>query len=303
MTGSSLRRFDDVIEVGHLPQPKLIVETPVELLVERQLAEYRRVWPDWQDDVEYEPARAHLHVDAWEENLIRRRINEAAAATQLATATGADLDIHGYARRVERKLLVAADPTATPAVLAVHESDDDYRRRIQLAPESFSVAGPEGAYVFWSMVAETSADVTAVSPEPADALITVMTFDGYRGEADATAIGNVNAALDDDRVVPFTDRIAIQSVTAVPFDFDATIFVKPGADGEVVRAEAAKRAAAYTDYVRYIGRQVEPVGLYGALAVPGVERVDLGTLAGGITIGAAEVAFCEELNITLQVIS
>ncbi|MEL6503488.1 MAG: baseplate J/gp47 family protein [Pseudomonadota bacterium] len=297
-----MRRFDDVIEVGHLPQPKLIVETPVEQLVARQVAEYQRVWEEWEDDTQYEPVLAHLHVDADNENLIRRRINEAAAATQLATATGADLDIQGWARRVKRKVLVAADPAAIPPVEAVYEKDLDYRRRIQLAPESWSVAGPEGAYVFWSMVAETSADATAVSPEPADALLTIMSFDlANRGQADAAALDFVNVAVDQDKVVPFTDRVTIRSVEAVPFDFDATIFVKPGADGEVVRAEAAKRAAAYTDYVRYIGRQVEPVGLYGALNVSGVERVDLGELSDGLVIQPHQVAFCEQVSIALQV--
>ena len=296
-----MRRFDDVIEAQELPPPQLVEEVAHTALFERQIAEYRRLWPEWDDDTEYDPTRAHLHVDAYVERLIRERINEAARATQLAYATGADLDIHGQRRLVDRKLLIPADPSANPPTPAVWEDDEAYRRRIQLAPESWSVAGPEGAYVFWAMTPETSADVTAVSPEPAEALITVMTYAGYRGEADAAAQDLVSAALDQEARVPFTDRITVRSVTAVPWEFAATLYVKPGADGEVVRAEAARRAAAYADYVRYIGRQVEPVGLYGALAVPGVERVDMGALAAGIDVAPHEVAYCEEVRLDLGV--
>jgi len=295
------RRFDDVIEVGHLAPPLLVEETGVDKLYARQLAEYRRVWPDWADDTEYEPTRAHLHVDAYVEELIRRRINEAARATQLALATGADLDIKGWARRVERKLIVPADPAATPPVLAVWEDDESYRRRIQLAPESWSVAGPEGAYVFWAMTPDPIADAVATSPGPAEALITVMSRDvDARSEADEATLDLVRAALDGRTRIPFTDRVTVRSVEAVPYAFTGTLYVKPGSDGEVVLAEAHRRAAAYTDYIRYIGRSIEPLGVYGAVSVAGVERFE-SQLTSGLAIAPHQVAHCEFVDLKLEI--
>ena len=47
------------------------------------------------------------------------------------------------------------------------ESDNDYKERLYLVPESFSTAGPRDSYKFWAMTA--SADITDVgvySPEP-----------------------------------------------------------------------------------------------------------------------------------------
>lgn len=37
---------------------------------------------------------------------------------------------------------------------ADRESDEDFRERIRLAPEHFSVAGPDGAYEYWTKTAQ-----------------------------------------------------------------------------------------------------------------------------------------------------
>jgi phage-related baseplate assembly protein len=42
------------------------------------------------------------------------------------------------------------------------ESDDNYRQRIYEAPESFSVAGPEGAYKYWARTASNLISDVAV---------------------------------------------------------------------------------------------------------------------------------------------
>ena len=45
------------------------------------------------------------------------------------------------------------------------ESDEEFRERIQIAPESFSVAGPTGAYKYWALSAYSSiVDVTVLGP-------------------------------------------------------------------------------------------------------------------------------------------
>lgn len=294
-----MKRFDDVIEVGHLPTPKLIEEISFDLLRDRQLAEYQRLWPDFSDQTEFEPVRAHLGVDAYSENLIRQRINEAANASHLALATGADLDIKGEARMVKRKILSAGDPNAYPPVPPEYEPDEEYMRRIQLAPESWSVAGPEGAYVFWAMVPETSFDVTAVSPEPCEALITVMgRTDG--GTATQAELDAVDAALDERKIVPFTDRKTIRTVDVIERVWTGTLFVKPGADANVVLIAAQERAAAYVSSLRYIGRSARSVGAYGALAVPGVERAEH-NLADGHTIQDNEVLHFTDVNFDVEV--
>lgn len=295
-----MKRFDDVIEVGHLPTPKLVEEISFDVLKDRQIAEYKRLWPEWEDETEYEPVRAHLGVDAYSEELIRRRINEAASASHLALSTGADLDIKGEARLVKRKLITPGNPNSFPPIEPVYELDDEYRRRIQLAVESWSVAGPEGAYVFWGMLPETSYDVVAESPSPADALITIMGRNGG-GAVNQEEIDNVDEAIDQKTRVPFTDRVTYRSVREVEKTWDAVLHVKRGADPEVVLAEARKRAAAYVSYLKYIGRSATPVGAYGALAVPGVEKA-IHNLSDGHIVDVDQVLYFRELNFSFEVV-
>lgn len=296
-----MKRFDDVIEVGHLPTPKLIEELSVDLLRDRQLAEYKRLWPEFEDDTEYEPVRAQIGVTAFEENLIRTRINEAASASHLALATGADLDIKGEARLVKRKIISQGDPNAFPPIDPVYELDEEYMRRIQLAPESWSVAGPEGAYVFWGMLPETSYDILAQSPEPCDAVIAVLGREG-NGAATATDIANVDAAIDQYSRVPFTDRITINSARIVERDWTGTLYVKRGADPQVVLTQAQKQAAAYVSYLKYIGRSAHAVGAYGALNVPGVERTDH-NLSDGHIIEADQSLHFTNIDFQLEIVS
>lgn len=72
-------------------------------------------------------------------------MNDAARAIMPAYAVGVDLDNIAALFGIVRFVITPADPqTGAPAVM---ESDADFRRRMVLAPEGFSVAGPEGAYI------------------------------------------------------------------------------------------------------------------------------------------------------------
>ncbi|NKD86698.1 baseplate assembly protein, partial [Haematospirillum jordaniae] len=83
--------------------------------------------------VESDPALKILEVAAYREMIVRQRVNEAARSVMLAYATGTNLDHLGALLGVARKVLQAANPQAFPPAAAVLESDDDYRRRIQLS--------------------------------------------------------------------------------------------------------------------------------------------------------------------------
>lgn len=66
----------------------------------------------------------------------------------LPYALGADLDNLAAFFGVERQLVDPGNPRAWPPEPPVWEEDDRFRRRIQLALEGYSTAGPAGAYLF-----------------------------------------------------------------------------------------------------------------------------------------------------------
>ncbi|MEZ5853163.1 MAG: baseplate J/gp47 family protein [Hyphomicrobiaceae bacterium] len=89
-------------------------------------------------DLESEPARKLIEAFAYRELGLRARINDAAKAVLLASSYGTNLDHLGALFATERQ---------------DDESDARFRRRIQLAPEAFSVAGPAGAYQYHALTA------------------------------------------------------------------------------------------------------------------------------------------------------
>src|SRR3546814_9711108 len=60
----------------------------------------------------------------------------------------------------------SSDVCSSDLIPAVMESDSDLRRRLVLAPEGYSVAGPEGAYIFHALSAHPDVlDASAIRSE------------------------------------------------------------------------------------------------------------------------------------------
>ena len=104
------------------------------------------------------------------------------------------------APQIVEQLDYAADPlSGAPAVM---ESDADFRRRIILAPEGYSVAGPEGAYIFHALSADPDVlDASATSPTPGEVVVTVLSRTGD-GTAPPELLATVEAAVSADDVPP-----------------------------------------------------------------------------------------------------
>ncbi len=198
-----------VVGSDRLPSHNLIETLDKQAIAARLAEAFRAHFPDWSEQADCDPVRALVNISAYQHLLLRQRINDAAAACLLATASGTDLDLHGFGRNVIRKVLVAADPTANPPLEEVLESDDDYRLRIQRAPESWSVAGSEKAYVFFAKAVDGVRDAAVRSDEPSEVTITV-TSDATNGVASPELLDAVAQALEDLR--PIGDKLTVQSV-------------------------------------------------------------------------------------------
>lgn len=120
-------------------------------------------------DLESEHARKLIEAFAYREMLLRARINDAARSVLLASAYGSNLD-HLAALFATQRMQIE---DATDVLVA--EDDDRLRRRVKLAPDAFSVAGPEGAYVYHALTAAPWApDATAIMTTPGRVRITML---------------------------------------------------------------------------------------------------------------------------------
>jgi phage-related baseplate assembly protein len=286
-----------LIDLSQLPPPNVVEPLDYEALLGQRKAALIACFPEERRAeiaavlaLESEPLTKFLEESALRELLLRQRINEAARAVMLAYAKGEDLEHIAALFGIERLVIKPADSIAgTPAEM---ESDADLRLRVQLAPQSFSVAGPEGAYRSHARNADGRVlDASATSPEEGEVRITVLSREGD-GTAAPDLLDKVMAALRAEDVRPLTDYVTVQSATILRYEVSATLHLFPGPDATVVVTEARKRLAAYVEACHRLGRVVARSGLDAALHVAGVEEVDLHSPATDIRADLTQAPYC-----------
>lgn len=286
------------VDLSQVPAPDVVEALDFETILAAMLADLQARDPEFGALVESDPAFKILQVAAYRETLLRQRVNEAGRAVMLAYAAGADLDNLGALFSQQRLVVDPGDAAAIPPIAPTLESDNDFRRRIQLSLEGFSTAGPRGAYIFHALSASGDVlDASATSPTPGNVLITILSRTGD-GTAVATLLNTVEAALNDDDVRPLTDTITVQSATIVGYTVDATLYFYDGPDRAVVLASAQDAVEAYAEAQRRLGRDVTLSGIYAALHQPGVQRVDLVAPAANLVIGTNEASRVTSISLT-----
>lgn len=291
------------IDLSRLASPQLVEIIDFEALLADRKARLISLYPaDKQAEVaatlelESEPLVMLLQESCYREITLRQRINDAARGVMLAYARGTDLEHLAALMGVERLVVRPADPlTGTPALM---EADDDLRTRVQLAPEGFSVAGPQGAYIATAMNAHGLVlDAAAQSPAPGSVLVTILSRDG-NGTADEHLVAAVTAAVNDEDARPLTDHVTVQSAEIVTYQVAAKIYTFPGPDSGVVMAEARRRLDEYLAACHRIGREVAISGIHAALHLTGIERVELTAPLANVQTNNTQAPYCTSVALT-----
>jgi phage-related baseplate assembly protein len=248
--------------------------------------------------VESDPAYKVIEACAYREMLVRQRANEAIKAVTLSYAADADLDQIAARYDVERLLLDAGDATAIPPVPPTYEDDTSLRRRVQLAFEGFSTAGPVGAYIFHALSADPDVlDAVADSPTPGAVEVAVLSRTGD-GTASDAVLAAVLATLNSDDARPMTDSVTVQSAVITNYTVVATIKTYSGPDSSVVMAAAQSAIDAFVADNHRMGRDITLSGIYAALHQTGVQNVTLTQPAADIVCDWNEAAYCTSITLT-----
>lgn len=246
--------------------------------------------------LESEPLVKLIEVFAYRETMLRQRINDAARAVTLAYAVGSDLDHLVALLGVERLVVQPASPDGL--IPAVMEGDDALRRRALLAPEAFSVAGPEGAYIFHALDASGDVlDASATSPEPGVVLVTVLSRLGD-GTPSAALLEAVEARVSAEDVRPLTDQVIVAGAEILEYVIEAEITTFAGPDAELVLAEAQRRVEEYRDACFRLGRDATRSGIIAALSPEGVQNVNLVAPAANVVVSRLQAARCTGITLT-----
>ncbi|WP_439084323.1 baseplate assembly protein [Serratia bockelmannii] len=282
------------IDLSQLPSPQIIEPLDFETILVDVKAVMIAAFPaDQQASVaaalslESEPLNVIAQAMAYRELLLRRRINEGAAACMLSHAEGTDLD--NLAANLDTERLTITTETDTSD--AVMESDEALRLRAQSAFEGMSVAGPSAAYEYFARSASGKvADARATSPAPAEVVIAILSTDGD-GTASPELLAAVTAAVNDEEVRPLGDRVTVRSADIVDYSIDAELFLYPGPESEpIINAAMASLRGFLADNDKKIGRDVARSAISASLHVQGVQRVVLRSPATDLQISDTQAA-------------
>lgn len=179
------------------------------------------------------------------------------------------------------------------------ETDDRYRSRIQLAPESYTCAGPIGAYRHHALrVHQDIAEAAVWSPQPGHVDVRPVMSGGELPSADV--LEAVRRALSADDVRPLTDNVTVQAPELVTYDLRLTWYLPRTQEPllDTVRGRVAAAVETYRLWQRSMpGRDILPLRLLSLLEQAGVRRVELAS-PGYQTLKGYQLAREGEISVT-----
>ena len=274
------------IDLSKLPAPDVIETLDFESLLTDYINDFVARNPNYATLLESDPAIILMQVVAYREMLLRARINEAAKANMLAYATKGDLDNLAAFFGVER---------------LIDETDERLRKRTQLALEGFSTAGPVGAYIFHSLSASNEVkSVSVKSPNPGEVLVTILSNIGD-GTVAQELIDSVLAKLNEDNIRPLTDLVSVQGAEIINYQVEAVITVYSGPSSAVVETEANDALQKFISDRHEIGRVIAISGIYDALHVDGVKKVELISPVADVETTNEQAPYCTNISISVVI--
>ncbi|MFJ8100429.1 baseplate J/gp47 family protein [Lysinibacillus sp. NPDC096212] len=187
---------------------------------------------------------------------------------------------------------------------ADEESDDAYAERIRLAPESFSVAGPEGAYIYWAKAASQEiVDVKVDSTEEGVVDVYILMANGELPSAEDLALVEENLMNKETR--PLTDRVLTKAATVVNYSVKVEYWIsnKSATVASIIEKQVNQ---AFQDYLVWqrskMGRDVDFSELIARLKQAGASRVSTSSPMF-IEVGETEVAKEMTAEITFKGLS
>lgn len=104
------------------------------------------------------------------------------------------------------------------------EDNDNYRERIHEAPEGFSVAGPEGAYLFFAKKYSSNIlDIKPSSPSPGTIDMRVLLIGGEIPTD--TFLQGLKSFISDKTLRPMTDNLICNAPDVINYDINLTYYI------------------------------------------------------------------------------
>ena len=142
--------------------------------------------------------------------------------------------------------------------------------------------------------------VSVKSPNPGEVLVTILSNVGD-GIASQDLIDAVSVKLNEDDIRPLTDQVTVQVATIVNYSVEAIITVYSGPSSAVVETEANDALKKFISDRHEIGRVIAISGIYDALHVDGVKKVELISPAADVETTNEQAPYCTNISISVVI--
>lgn len=182
------------------------------------------------------------------------------------------------------------------------ENDENFRERIQIAPESFSVAGPRGAYEYYARSAHQDIiDVAVVGPPeiPPGYVKIYPLMKG--GELPSNEVLDaVLAICNADNVRPLTDCVSAHKPDVVSYALNVKYYIDRARATQSTELQAAV-SEAVSNWVTWqrskLGRDLNPSELNHRMIAAGAKRTEI-TSPSFRVLKASELAIPSTITLT-----
>ena len=178
------------------------------------------------------------------------------------------------------------------------ESDENYRERIQMAPESFTTAGSVGAYMYYARSANSDIGSVAVEgpplTQPGHVNIYPLMSDGTLPPTEV--INQVYETCNADDIRPDTDLVHVLSPVEVEYSLDVTYYIDR-ANASSASYIASQVQEAIESWVKWqhgkLGRDINPSELNYRIINAGAKRCEIASPLFTV-LNSYEVGKCSE---------
>ena len=182
------------------------------------------------------------------------------------------------------------------------ENDENFRERIQIAPESFSVAGPRGAYEYYARSAHQDIiDVAVVGPpDIAPGYVEIYPLMKNGELPSSEVLDAVLSICNADDVRPLTDCVSAHAPDVVSYALNVKYYIDRSNATQSTELQAAV-SEAVTGWVTWqrskLGRDINPSELNHRMIAAGAKRTEI-TSPSFRVLKASELAIPSTITVT-----
>ncbi len=178
------------------------------------------------------------------------------------------------------------------------ESLENFRERILIAPESFSVAGPKGAYIFLAKTASADIeDISVVSPEAGVVEIIPLLKNGEIPTSEL--LNKVKDICSDEEKRPLTDNVKVSAPKSKEYNINVLYYIdkEETTSGTEIQKNVDNAVDMFIKWQRAkLGRDINPSKLISDIILAGAKRVEV-TEPSFEKLNYNQIAICKSINV------